>query len=150
MESRKEARDRLGFHMSKQRMRFEGDHTATYLKVVDKQNSIISIARWHYYPEGYSYAQEIGWELHEPSRSKPMPENMNIDLHNFILSARDAERQHWQSQSAACWILMHMVTRQSQRGRGAAGMLIKWGLERAKDFGVPAYLEAGAQGRPIY
>jgi GNAT superfamily N-acetyltransferase len=45
---------------------------------------------------------------------------------------------------------MHMVTRASQQGRGAAKMLIKWGMEQAERHGVPAYLEAGVKGKPVY
>lgn len=45
---------------------------------------------------------------------------------------------------------MHMVTRESQRGRGAATMLIRWGIEQAEKDGVPAYLEAGVMGKQIY
>jgi hypothetical protein len=45
---------------------------------------------------------------------------------------------------------MHLVTRRSEPGRGAAGMLIDWSIERSDRSGVPAYLEAGAQSRPLY
>lgn len=45
---------------------------------------------------------------------------------------------------------MNMVTRESQRGRGAAGMLISWGVRQAEAAGVPAYLEASVLGKPAY
>ncbi|KAF9732060.1 acetyltransferase [Paraphaeosphaeria minitans] len=45
---------------------------------------------------------------------------------------------------------MHMVTHPEHRGKGAAGMLIRWGIEQADKGGVPAYLEAGIMGRPIH
>lgn len=45
---------------------------------------------------------------------------------------------------------MHMVTHPSHRGKGAAGLLIRWGIEQAERCRVPAYLEAGVAGRPIY
>lgn len=45
---------------------------------------------------------------------------------------------------------MHMVTHPSHRGKGAAGLLIRWGVEQAEKDQVPAYLEAGVMGRPIY
>ncbi|KUJ12980.1 uncharacterized protein LY89DRAFT_687883 [Mollisia scopiformis] len=137
--------------MSKQRSRFLGDRSATYLKVVDEDtDEIVSIARWHYYPNGYSYTDGIPWEIHSPVEGQSFPLGMNIELHNFILSERDAERKNWMEKGAPCWILMHLVTRPSQRGRGAAGMLIDWGVEKARKDGVPAYLEASAMGRPIY
>ena len=45
---------------------------------------------------------------------------------------------------------MSMVTRECYRGQGAAGMLINWGVQKAREDGVPAYLEASAQGKPVY
>lgn len=74
---------------------------------------------------------------------------MNVELHNYILSTRDGARKNWHKPGPAL-CLMHMVTRISQRGRGAAGMLIQYGVEMAKEQGVPAYLEAGVLGKPIY
>jgi len=146
-----EAYERLQFHMSKQRSRFLGDRSATYLKIIDEDTKeIISIARWHKYPNGYSYAKEINWELHSPIEGQPFSQGMNIELHNFILSVRDAERINWMTKDEPCWILMHLVTRPSHRNRGAASMLINWGIEKARLDGIPVYLEAGAIARPIY
>jgi len=45
---------------------------------------------------------------------------------------------------------MHLVTHPSHRGKGAAGMLIKWGIEQAERDRVPAYLEAGIRVKPFY
>lgn len=78
------------------------------------------------------------------------PPNFNLGLHNHILSARDSFRPTWIPDRAPAWVLMHLVTRPSQRRRGAAGLLIRWGMERARETGVDAYLEAGVQGRPVY
>lgn len=142
---------RLHFHMTKQKERFLGDSSARYLKVIDEEtNAIISIARWHWYPEGYSYTEGIHWETHNPVEGRPWPEKLNVELHNLILTRRDAAREHWQKADKPCWILMHLVTRAPERGRGAARMLIDWGVQRATEDGVPAYLEAGVMGVPVY
>ena len=45
---------------------------------------------------------------------------------------------------------MSMVTRQCYRRQGAASLLINWGVQRAREDGVPAYLEASALGKPAY
>ena len=146
-----EARRQLEFHMTKQKERFLGDTSARYLKIVDEETGeIVSMARWHWYPEGYSYTKGIEWETHNAVEGRPWPNDMNIELHNWMLMARDSEREHWQEKGKACWILMHLVTRFSQRGRGAASMLIDWGVERAQEDGVPAYLEAGVTAIPLY
>ncbi|KAJ5611267.1 hypothetical protein N7510_007986 [Penicillium lagena] len=148
------ALSRATFHFAKQRSRFLGDPTVRYMKVVDTgtvaspKNSIISIARWHFYPQGYNFATQLHWELH--ALTPPPPSELNVSLHNYILSTRDEARSGWMEPNEPCWILMHMVTRESQRGRGAAKMLIRWGIEQAERDGVPAYLEAGVMGRPVY
>ncbi|TVY17184.1 hypothetical protein LARI1_G003840 [Lachnellula arida] len=146
-----EAQNRLDFHMTKQKERYLGDTSARYLKIIDEETGeIISMARWHWYPDGYSYTEGIHWETHNAVEGCPWPKGMNVELHNWILTRRDAAREHWQEKGQPCWILMHLVTRASQRGRGAASMLINWGVERARKDAVPAYLEAGVLAVPLY
>ena len=149
--TREEAKTRLRVHMAKQSQRYMKDPTVNYLKVIDESGSIVSIARWHWYPDGYSYEKEGHWETYpENSLADPCAKQFNIRLNNFILSSRDAARSSWMGKDQPCWILMHMVTRASQRGKGAARLLIQWGIEQAEKKGVPAYLEAGVMGRPVY
>jgi GNAT superfamily N-acetyltransferase len=47
-------------------------------------------------------------------------------------------------------VLMSMVTRECWRNQGAARQLIQWGMERAQEDGVPAFLEASTAGKPVY
>lgn len=154
--TREESTARLQFHFAKQRARFLGDPTVRYMKVVERHvanengENIISIARWHFYPTGYDFARDIHWETHNDSDQTVIPRGFNIALHNHILTTRDAARSEWMKSKEPCWVLMHMVTHPAHRGKGAAGLLIKWGIEQAEKDGVPAYLEAGIIGRPIY
>ncbi|OBT60250.1 hypothetical protein VE03_10263 [Pseudogymnoascus sp. 23342-1-I1] len=152
VKTRDEAQTRLDFHFKKQRSRFRGDPTVRYMKVIDtaNKNPIISIARWHFYPNGYNFDTEIHWETHNLEPGQSAPRGFNIALHNHILTTRDAARSSWIPENAPCWILMHMVTHPSHRGKGAAGRLVKWGIEQAERDHVPAYLEAGRMGRPVY
>ncbi|KAF1953541.1 hypothetical protein CC80DRAFT_141057 [Byssothecium circinans] len=152
VKTRDEAEARLTFHFNKQRSRFTGDPTVRYMKVVDRadKNTIISIARWHFYPNGYDFDTEMQWEPHDPIPGQSIPQGFNIPLHNHILTTRDAERSSWIQANSPCWMLMHMVTHPSHRGKGAAGLLVRWGIEQAEKDGVPAYLEAGVMGRPVY
>ena len=149
--TKEEATIRLRCHMAKQLQRFTEDPSVNYLKVVDDSGSIVSVARWHWYPNGYSYEKEAHWETYpQSSLVEPWAKQFNIPLNNFILGSRDAARDDWMGKDRPCWILMHMVTRPSQRGKGAARLLIQWGIEQAEKTGAPAYLEAGVMGRPIY
>ena len=149
--TKEEATTRIRVHVAKQLQRFTEDISVNYLKVVDDSGSIVSVARWHWYPNGYSYKKEAHWETYpQASLSEPWAKRFNIPMNNFILGSRDAARDDWIKKDRPCWILMHMVTRPSQRGKGAARLLIQWGIERAKKTGASAYLEAGVMGRPIY
>lgn len=48
------------------------------------------------------------------------------------------------------WYLEILATRREDQGRGAGGMLLRWGLERADEEGTETYLEASPDGKPIY
>lgn len=149
--NKEEAQTRLQVHMAKQSQRYLNDPSTNYLKVVDESGSILSVARWHWYPNGCSYEKEKQWEMYpETALSEPWAKQFNIPLNNFILGSRDAVRSSWIDGNKPCWILMHMVTRPSQRGKGAARLLVQWGIDQVKKTGAPAYLEAGVMGTPIY
>lgn len=172
--TRSEAQLRACCAFSLQKRRLLRDPTVHFLKVVDKketgsntgEDEIIAVARWHHYPQGYDYNLEATWEM-APETMTPLlpyiinespdsllssypPPNFNLALHNYILSERDAFRSQWIPQQKPCWLLMHLATRPRNRMRGAASLLIRWGLAKATEANEPAYLEAGAAARPIY
>lgn len=172
--TRSEAQLRARCAFSLQKRRLLRDPTVHFLKVVDKkeagsdtgEDDIIAVARWHHYPQGYDYDLEASWEM-APETITPLlpymtdespdsllssypPSNFNLALHNYTLSERDAFRSQWIPQRKPCWLLMHLTTRPSNRKRGAASLLIRWGLAKANEANEPAYLEAGAAGKPIY
>lgn len=43
-----------------------------------------------------------------------------------------------------------LATLPEYQGQGAAGMLLRWGLEQADQMGVEAYVEASPAGLPVY
>ena len=146
--TRKEARTRLRVHMAKQSRRYMSGPSVNYLKVIDDSGSIVSVTRWHWYP------MAIPTRMKATGRLIPKPlcpsHGPTDSLNNFILGARDAARCDWIGNNKPCWILMHVVTLPSQRGKGAARLLIQWGIEQAERTGAPARLEAGVMGRPIH
>jgi len=48
------------------------------------------------------------------------------------------------------WYLELVATRPECQGKGAAGKLLRWGIERADEEGTETYLEASPDGKPIY
>lgn len=49
-----------------------------------------------------------------------------------------------------CAVLMYMCVDPVWRRRGASTLCVKWGLERCGMLGVPAYLCASEEGKPVY
>ncbi|KAK3053044.1 hypothetical protein LTR09_005670 [Extremus antarcticus] len=47
-------------------------------------------------------------------------------------------------------ILMFMATEPAWRRQGAATAVVRWGLERCRELGIPAFLEASEEGAPVY
>ncbi|KAH8646890.1 hypothetical protein BX600DRAFT_477087, partial [Xylariales sp. PMI_506] len=169
--TRAEAQVRVRHHFAWQRRRLLGDPSVNFLKVVDDENGgdILAVARWHFYAQGYDYESQKRWEMAPADSvlvedgstcgsrgedgggtSEYPPSNFNLPLHNHILTMRDSYRPRWIPAGQPTWILMHLVTRPSQRRRGAAALLIRWGQEQARRTGAIAYLEAGVQGMPVY
>lgn len=153
-----EAQTRVRCAFALQKRRFN-DSSVRFIRVVDNEETI-AVARWHYYLNGYDYTREAHWEIAPDTLSSLLsymddpvpypPSNFNVAMHNRILSDRDAFRMSWIPRGAPCWILMHLVTRPSHRRRGAAALLIEWGMKKAEETGVSAYLEAGTAGKPVY
>lgn len=48
------------------------------------------------------------------------------------------------------WYLELVATRPEEQGKGAAGKLLRWGIQRADEEGTETYLEASPDGKPIY
>lgn len=143
---------RAQWHFTRQRNRFLNDKTAHFLKAVDDDNEIIAIARWHLYPQGYRYKEHQHWEpLSLSEKEDESSEGWNSALHDRILNQRDQYRDDWILPAGApCWILTHLVTRSSQRRKGAAKMLVRWGVEKAEETKFRAFLEAGVAGVELY
>lgn len=47
-------------------------------------------------------------------------------------------------------VLGMIVTSPDYRRRGAASLLLRWGIEKADERGVEIYLESSVAGRPLY
>lgn len=49
-----------------------------------------------------------------------------------------------------CGVLMYMCVDKAWRRQGASTLCVQWGLDRCKELGLPAYLEASEDGEPVY
>ncbi|KAF2090536.1 acyl-CoA N-acyltransferase [Saccharata proteae CBS 121410] len=48
------------------------------------------------------------------------------------------------------YVLHLLITHPNHHRRGAGGLLLRWGTEKADAAGLPVYLEATEAGRPLY
>jgi GNAT superfamily N-acetyltransferase len=138
--------------MYQQRHRFLLDSTTRFMKATEAGSSeIISIARWHYYPDGSRWSGKT-WQdmdtISAPGWKDDLPNEFNQDAWDLFATQIFISRKSWRD-PGPCWQLMVMTTRESYRKRGVASLLIDWGIKKAQEDGAPAYLEASVAGRPV-
>ncbi|KUI70504.1 hypothetical protein VM1G_06025 [Cytospora mali] len=123
--------------VERRRKIFRDEPITTWLKVVDPTaGAIMAWATWYYYPalteEELARGPEVGeWPL--PQWYRPF-----MEYRYSVMKGRPH------------YLLGMIVTATEYRRRGAAGMLLRWGIERADEAGVEIYLEASEAGRPFY
>lgn len=47
-------------------------------------------------------------------------------------------------------VLALLVTASEHRRKGAGSLLLRWGIERAEEMGLPCYLQASEEGKRLY
>lgn len=77
------------------------------------------------------------------------PENGDSELANHFFGTL-FRKHHDLVGDIKHWYLETLATRKEYQGKGAAGQLLRWGLERADEDGVVTFLEASPEGKPIY
>ncbi|KAF2787556.1 putative GNAT family acetyltransferase [Melanomma pulvis-pyrius CBS 109.77] len=101
---------------------------------------IIGFAKWiHPVATGENYA-ETPWVW---------PEGTTWDvLDAWTRTVEEAEKNVLGK--SPCYRLTFMSTDPLHQKRGAATMMVQWGLEHCKREGVPAYLESTMEAAPLY
>lgn len=112
----------------------------TPLPAAPSQEHIIAWCKWNA-PSSIPLSPELPPSWPEGSDTKIA--NLFFS-HLFTTQIRimGAERKHW--------YLELLATRPEYQGRGAGGMLLRWGIERADEKGERMFLDASPKGRPIY
>jgi GNAT superfamily N-acetyltransferase len=116
------------------------DLNSHFVCIVDSDSSeqtIVAYAKWN------SPSAPVSSELPR------WPEGSDHEIANHFFGSlirRHAEimegRKHW--------YLEVLATRPEYQGKGAAGRLLRWGMQRADEEGTETYLEASPDGKPIY
>ncbi|KAL9084526.1 MAG: hypothetical protein Q9165_008029 [Trypethelium subeluteriae] len=122
------------------------DPTSHFLKVTDTaSNTIVACAHWCRTPPRDPAVLAKGPQQLPEEWAPGANAAMKRVLFGSFLRNRDevvGGRPHW--------ALFVLVTRPEWQGRGAGGMLVRWGVERADEEGWECYLEASPKGRGLY
>ena len=135
--------------IAQQRHVYLSDKSARFLKVVDTDldNETISLGRWHFYPNGYPHTEEtMGWEFRGPTGYANEAQKRMTE---FCLR-KVFETRYERGGPGPQWILTTLTTKVPHHRRGAGGMIVRWGIERAEEDGVPAFVEGSELGTPLY
>ncbi|PQE05298.1 putative N-acetyltransferase protein [Rutstroemia sp. NJR-2017a BVV2] len=141
------------------------DPSAHFLCVYDSSSgTVVAYAKWNYVTEGS--AEWKGDEVELPTW--PLGADVKVANHFFGTLGRrrvgimgcdgdsgseiptNEPKQKTGRKWRKHYYLELIATHPDWQGKGAAGKLIRWGLERADKEGVECYLEASPRGKEIY
>lgn len=151
-----EADRRNKWSAAQNRRRFRIDKSARFVKVIDTDlepsDQIISLARWHDYPEGFPLANT--WMevdvLASPPQKPHFPDGLKGEEVVTFLDAATKMIREWHMTANRCWMLTTLITRSEHRRRGAGGLLVKWGADQASAAGCVACLAADPAAQSMY
>lgn len=149
------------------------DPNAHFVTILDTDTStVVAFAKWYATPRkpdteaniDTDINTDINAEQKPESESKtnpsyqppptsippiPFPPSNDPAFATFFFTSLDTYRQKIMT-SKPFWYLELIATRKEHQGKGCAGKLIRYGLEKADEEGVECYLEASPEGAPIY
>ncbi|KAK4541536.1 hypothetical protein LTR36_007833 [Oleoguttula mirabilis] len=109
--------------------------------------AIIGFAEWFIYdkprsPEQYrkiEFLLSASWVVDEGKRER---------VKRWMRPVTDARIKWLGGRRSAT--LMYMCVAKAWRRQGVSTRCVQWGLDRCKELGLPAYLEASEDGEPVY
>jgi len=113
---------------------------ARLLKIVTPEAKIIAYAKW-LVPAAEKTANAAGHAEEEEQKPPQYPEGVDVELSRFIATNFAAKRKEVMG-TRPHYYLDYLCCLPEHQGKGAAGMLLRWGLDQADEKGLEAYLEA--------
>jgi len=134
--------------VAKSRGRDMLEHTpqAHYYKVIDTDldNKLIAVAEWRIYDKERS-EEEVKADFTLPD---PIPEDCRAAREKFMEGIFKAR---WEIMGTRPHMILDtLTTHPDHHRRGAGGMLVKWGTDKADQLGLESYLEGSSQGSALY
>ncbi|EON65809.1 hypothetical protein W97_05048 [Coniosporium apollinis CBS 100218] len=131
------------------------DPNTYFLKAVDTATGeIAAAAKWIIYRHPRSEEDvDRAWRdkrtVEELKEDDPDRDRRNIEAERaFMVYLADARRDTMGTQPH--YLLNILITHPTHYRRGAGAALLRWGIERADQDGLPVYLEASEMGKPLY
>ncbi|MCJ1438299.1 hypothetical protein MMC27_007687 [Xylographa pallens] len=119
--------------------------SARFLKVVDG-DEVIAYAKWNV-PVKQGTETVLGGD--NPDEMPVWPKDANVELCDVFFGHLARERKRIMG-SRPHYYLEIVATLPQHQGKGAAGKMIRWGLEQADRDGLEAYVEASPLAVPVY
>jgi ribosomal protein S18 acetylase RimI-like enzyme len=88
-------------------------------------------------------------KLPGPEDLPEWPEGSDVELANHFFGTLVSKRRENMGERKH-WYLELLATRPEWHGKGAGSQLLRWGLERADEEGLEAYIEASPAGKSLY
>ncbi|EMD62189.1 hypothetical protein GGP41_002353 [Bipolaris sorokiniana] len=122
------------------------EHDVVYLKVVDTDldgGKMIAGAKWRITEK--EKTEEEAQKMYPTPEGDDLNNQALVDFLGFLYRAR----KQYVNTKPICFLQI-LVTDPDHHRRGAGSMLLKWGLGKADELGLPGFLEASPMGKPLY
>jgi GNAT superfamily N-acetyltransferase len=123
-----------------------------YIKAIDTDlpldKQIVSTAKWQIYPRQRT-EEELDRDAAEGGRENMFSEGANVDaMKAFFAELVERRRERFGGEPYV--LLSVLVVHPEHQRRGLGALQLKWGLEKADEMGVQAYLESSPKGKGLY
>jgi len=79
-----------------------------------------------------------------------LPPELRLDALGSLLGPLRAAQASIMGTSTPYFMLNQLATHPEHQGRGAAKMMLDWGMQKADEEGLVTYLDSTTTGRPVY
>ncbi|KAI4723092.1 hypothetical protein E4T48_00778 [Aureobasidium sp. EXF-10727] len=128
------------------------DPSFSYIFVRDSgTKDILAVACWYFQTENWSMQEVSDKEekaRKERAEQEPIPGINFGAIADFREAQAESKREILAGRKHALLKVLATLPAAQRKGAGAAGLI--WGLQKADELGLPAYLEASGMGRPLY
>jgi GNAT superfamily N-acetyltransferase len=123
-----------------------------YIKAIDTDlpadSQIVSTAKWQFYPRRRS-DEELDRDAAEGGRENMFSEGANVEAMKTFFGELAAKRRERFGGEPYVLLSILVVHPEHQR-RGLGAKQLKWGLDKADEMGLQAYLESSPKGKGLY